>query len=270
VIRIVQLSDTHLSHRRAYAVPNVLAVLRAINDESPELVVHTGDIVADDPDDAEERAFASQVLNRGLTSPFMVVPGNHDTGGFSVDLWSPARNEAFRATWGHDTFSVDVDERWRVIGANVYRIGERAHDEWLADACTTSRFIALFLHQPVFLHSLHVVDEPDWSIGMAERRVLLTCIGSADVRLVGSGHLHRYLARTDVHVFAPSAGYLGTVVDDDSTQLVGYVSYDLHDDGSVEHRLVVPASVEQLNFSSFAPPGARSMRDAPPLPLGDP
>ena len=34
-VRVVQITDTHLSHRRAYAVDNVLATLRWIAAEGP-------------------------------------------------------------------------------------------------------------------------------------------------------------------------------------------------------------------------------------------
>ena len=267
MIRVAQISDTHLSHRRAYAVPNIEAILRAIVDDEPDFVVHTGDIAADDPDDAEERAFAFRMLSTGMPRPFAVVPGNHDTGGFSNDLWSRERNDAFRATWGHDTFSVDLDS-WRLVGANVYRLGEQEHDDWLAEQCATDRFVALFVHQPMFLRAFEIDDDPDWSLDGERRRTLRRSLGRADVRLVASGHLHRYRALTPVHVFGPSAGFLGTPVADGSTQVVGYLSYSLHDNGAVTHRLVIPQDVEQLWFSSFAPHEAHLMRDAPLHPVG--
>ena len=267
MIRVAQISDTHLSHRRSYAVPNVEAILRAIAEDEPDFVVHTGDITADDPDDAEERAFAFRTLSTGLPRPFAVIPGNHDTGGFSVDMWTPERNDAFRATWGNDTFCVDLG-RWRLIGANVYRLGENEHDTWLTQRCATDRFVALFLHQPMFLRDFDVDDEGDWSIDRERRQPLRECIGAADVRLIASGHLHRYRALTPVHVFAPSAGFLGTPATDGSTQVVGYLSFTLHDDGEVAHRLVIPHGVEQLWFSSFAPREAHLMREAPLHPIG--
>jgi hypothetical protein len=102
---------------------------------------------------------------------------------------------------------------------------------------------------------------------MGRRRLLTQSLGAADVRLVASGHLHRYRATTPMHVFAPSAGFLGTAKDDGSRQVVGYVSYELHDDGSFDHRVVVPPGVEELWFHDFAPLGAQSMRDAPLLPV---
>src|SRR4029453_10973145 len=99
--RIVQISDTHLSHRRAYAVPNVAAILDWIDADPPDLVIHTGDVSADDPDDGAERAFAHRFLcepDRGIAA----LPGNHDVGGFSEDLFTQDRLEAFLATWGTD------------------------------------------------------------------------------------------------------------------------------------------------------------------------
>lgn len=268
MVNIAQLSDTHLSHRRSYSVANVRAVIRAIAEAEPDFVVHTGDIVADDPDDEEERAFAVRFLAAALPQPFAVLPGNHDTGGFSDDLWSPARNDAFCRAWGADTFSVDLDV-WRLVGANVYRLGEPDHDAWLAAQCTTDRPLALFLHQPVFLRAPAEADSGDWSLDLPRRGHLLQAIGDAGVRFVASGHLHRYLSPAPGHVVAPSAGFLGPPTDDGSVQEIGYVSYDLHDDGTFSHELVVPPGVEPLRFHAFAGAGAHSVRDAPLLPVRD-
>ena len=64
-LRVVQISDTHLSPTRAYAVPNVRAILAWLAADPPDLVVHTGDVTADDPDDAGEADFARQLLTVG-------------------------------------------------------------------------------------------------------------------------------------------------------------------------------------------------------------
>ncbi len=50
--RLTQISDTHLSAKRAWSVPNFEAVARHLADNRPNLVVNTGDIVLDDPDGA--------------------------------------------------------------------------------------------------------------------------------------------------------------------------------------------------------------------------
>ena len=91
------------------------------------------------------------------------------------------------------------------------------------------------------------------------------------VRVVASGHLHRYRAGTlpggiDA-VWAPAASFIGTERDDGSTYRVGAVEHLLAADGTATHRLVEPPGVTQLAFEDFAPAGAESLRDAPPLPL---
>ena len=270
-VRIVQISDTHLSHRRAYAVPNVAAVLDWIVSDPPDLVVHTGDVSADDPDDAAERTFAHDLLcERDL--PLVVLPGNHDVGGFSGDRFSGERLGAFVATWGDDVFVRDLGG-WRVVGANVYRLGEAEHDEWLASVAGTDRPIALFLHQPVCLTRPETADEGDWSLSMQRRRRLLELIEGRPVRLVASGHLHRYRAGAlpgrIATVWCPAASFVGTESGDASRYVVGAVEHLLPADGSATHRLVVPPGVRLLRFADFAPPGAAGVREAPLQPLGD-
>ncbi len=267
--RVIQVSDTHLSHRRAYSVANVDAILDWVDAHRPDLVVHTGDIAADDPDDAAERAFAYRRLQeRGL--PLVVLPGNHDVGGFSEDLFTTARGAAFEAQWGADTFSVDL-AGWRLVGANVYRLGEHRHDAWLAEALATEQPIALFLHQPLCLVHPDQADEGDWSVPMARRRHLLGLMAGRSIALVASGHLHRYRAGTlpagAATVWCPPASFVGTEQDDGSTYVVGAVEHHLLVDGTVTHRLEVPPGTRPLRFGDFAPAGASTLRAAPLLPL---
>jgi 3',5'-cyclic AMP phosphodiesterase CpdA len=269
VLRVVQLSDTHLSHRRAYGIENVLAVLRWIARDPPDVIVHSGDIVADDPDDPEERAFALGVL-AGLPAPLHVLPGNHDAGGFTGDPPTPHRLAAWRDVWGRDTFVTDADG-WRLVGANVYRLQEPEHDAWLEAALATDRPTVLFLHQPICLEHPDVPDKGDWSLTVSRRGPVLSAMDGRPVRVVASGHLHRYRAASlpgDIaSVWCPAASFLGTPQDDGCTYVVGAVEHLLHADGTASHRLVIPDGVSDLWFEDFAGPGAQGVRDAPLLPF---
>lgn len=267
--RIVHISDTHLSHRRAYGVANVEAILDWIEADPPDLVVHTGDITADDPDDAGEADFARQVLVcRSL--PLVALPGNHDVGGFSGDLVDGRRLRAFRARWGSDCWMVDLAP-WRLVGANIYRLDDSDHLDWLREALTADAPIALFLHQPICLVRPDLADEGDWSVPMPARTALLDAMRGRPVRVVASGHLHRYRAGTlpgDIQtVWAPAASFIGTADDDGSTYRVGAVEHHLAADGTATHRLVEPPGVTQLAFGDFGPAGAETLREAPPFPL---
>ena len=106
--------------------------MRALTDDPPDLVVHTGDIVLEDPDDDADRAFAAGLMV-GLPCPYVVIPGNHDVGFYGDEAHLPRRLEAFTATWGADRFVRDVDG-WRLVGVDAYLLGTAEHDRWLAAA----------------------------------------------------------------------------------------------------------------------------------------
>jgi alkaline phosphatase D len=263
VHRIVQFSDTHLSHRRSYGVENVWAVIDWINATGPDLVVHTGDIVSDDPDDPDERAFAQSVLDT-VAPPLVVLPGNHDVGGFTGDLYTDDRNRAFVDAWGADTFQVDLGP-WRCVGANVYRLGEDDHDGWLGESLTTDAHLALFLHQPPFLVAPHVADDGDWSLS-TDRRAILAAAAGDRAALVAAGHVHRYRTADRV-VCCPSASFVGHPRDDGSHYVVGCVEHRLYPDGTVESQLVIPPGVEPVFFADLARRGEASLRELPERPV---
>jgi 3',5'-cyclic AMP phosphodiesterase CpdA len=267
--RVAQISDTHLSPVRAYAVPNVRAILSWLEVDPPDLVVHTGDITADDPDDAVEADFARRLL----TEPdlrLVALPGNHDVGGFSEDLFSTERLAAHHARWGPDAWVVELPP-WRLVGADVYRLDERDHLDWLREALAPEQPTMLFLHQPVCLVDPEQPDAGDWSVPFPHRRGLLEAMDGRPVRVVASGHLHRYrsgqLPDGIQTVWAPPASFTGTVRDDGGIYVVGAVEHLLAPDGTATHRLVRPPGVEPLHLPDLVPDESRGLRDAPPLPL---
>ncbi len=145
-VRVVQLSDTHLS--AALGVPAQWPATRDwINADPPDLVVHTGDIVLADPDDRDDREFAMALMAE-IEAPFVAVPGNHDVGFFDESEHFERRIATFCEAWGADRFSIDL-ARWRVVGANTYRFGDEQHDRWLASAVESDRPTLLFTHQPL-------------------------------------------------------------------------------------------------------------------------
>jgi 3',5'-cyclic AMP phosphodiesterase CpdA len=272
-LRVVQLSDTHLSPVRAYSVPNVVAILEWLASDPPDVVVHTGDITADDPDDTVEADFARRLLlEPGL--PIHAIPGNHDVGGFTGDPVTPARLDAFVARWGTDHWVVDRGA-WRLVAANVYRLDDAEHVAWLAEALTTERPCVLFLHQPICLTHPDRPDAGDWSLAMRLRRPLLDAMAGRPVRVVASGHLHRYgtgeLPGGIVTIWSPAASFgmsAGRDPDDPSGDArVGVVEHHLAADGTASHRVVIPPGVADLSFRAVVPPGSHGLRDAPLLPL---
>jgi 3',5'-cyclic AMP phosphodiesterase CpdA len=263
MIRVLQISDTHLSHRRSYGIENVWRTIEYINDDPPELVIHTGDIVSDDPDDADERRFAYDVLS-AIDAPLAVLPGNHDVGGFTGVPFTEERNTRFIDLWGSDTFSTTIG-RWRLIGANVYRLGEQAHDEWLAEQMTAEAHVALYLHQPPFMVARDVVDEGDWSLAMP-LRARLEALGATRAALTAAGHVHRFRELPGV-ICCPSASFIAAPADDGSQYLVGCVEHLLFDYGRTRSRLVIPPGTEPLFYADLAANGERSLGELPERPV---
>jgi 3',5'-cyclic AMP phosphodiesterase CpdA len=232
--RVVQITDTHLSVERGVP-PEWEALVQWLRRDPPDLIVNTGDIVYEDPDDRADRAFARR-LHDDLPAPLLVIPGNHDIGFYGEEAERPRRLDAFRETWGGDRFVSDL-AGWRLVGADAYLLGTAEHDDWLAAAVSVDTPVLVFVHQPI--------DDPsddEWVMppepGAAFRRVT----GGADLRLVASGHRHRSRL-LDAALWAPSLTLVGdTERDDGADTRPGFVEFSLTPDGGIRHEVVRPWS----------------------------
>lgn len=230
--RVVQVTDTHFSSRLGVPV-EWPATMEWLLDDPPDLIVHTGDIVLEDPDDEADRAFACELL-RQVPVPLLAVPGNHDIGFYGDDTHRARRVDTFRETWGSDRFEVEL-AGWHLVGVNCYLLGDEAHDAWLAGAVATGAPVAVFIHQPL-------TGEPadGWEMPRPAAETFHQVTRDADVRVVSSGHRHRS-AHLGGAVWAPSL----TIPGDDwgehpSDPRCGLVEHRLDDDGRHRHRIVRP------------------------------
>ncbi len=230
--RVVQFSDTHLSHRHGVPDP-VLQLLDAVDDDPPDLLVVSGDIVFEDPDDEADREFAHAVLT-GVPCPVLAIPGNHDIGFYNETTERGRRIAAFIGTWGSDRFAVDV-AGWRLVGANAYLLGDAEHDQWLHDAVASDRPAAVFIHQP------QGGGEPadGWETPPWARDAFKVATAGGRVQLVASGHLHRSIDR-GAEVWAPSTTIVGESHLDGTDPALGAVEYTFRRTGDVTTRFVRP------------------------------
>ena len=160
-MRIVQISDTHLSAGGGVTAANFEQLIRFVDDVlAPDLVVNTGDVIMADPDRQEDRRAARQ-LHDTVRAPLRVIPGNHDVGEVGPEPWqglsvTAERVAAHRRTFGDDRWLEDVDG-WAVLGLNSQLLSsdlaeEEEHWAWLAGAAarTAGRPTLLFTHKPLF------------------------------------------------------------------------------------------------------------------------
>src|SRR3712207_9202687 len=79
MIRVAQISDTHLSPGKRHFASNWEPLLAWVRQQRPDLIIHTGDVTVDGADDEEDMRYCAGLLSR-LHAPVLAIPGNHDVG----------------------------------------------------------------------------------------------------------------------------------------------------------------------------------------------
>jgi len=217
-MRIIQISDTHLSPSRPHFADNWPPLARWIARQHPDLVIHTGDVTVDGADVSEDLRHTAELM-RGLGVRFRAVPGNHDVGdpGHKHQPVNEARLQRWRAHFGPDRWTEDVED-FRLIGFDAMLLGSGEREEaiqadWLDTVMDDAegRRIAWFLHRPLFLDGPDEGDTGYWSIKPQPRSWLIERMRRHSVALVASGHLHKaHDFRRDGtrYIWAPSSAFL--------------------------------------------------------------
>jgi 3',5'-cyclic AMP phosphodiesterase CpdA len=248
-MRIVQISDTHLSHLGGIPTRNLELLITFINNElRPDLVVHTGDVLIADPDSAADRDAARELLGR-ISAPLRVLPGNHDVGEPGSRPWgglgaSSARVAAFTGVFGPDHW-LEILGDYAVIGMNseILSTGlpeEQAQWDWLetVPAQVGRRPALVFCHKP-FWPPAPSPGENALCIPGRERYRLLHALADVDLKVYANGHLHRFVIGRygdALTVTAPSTAFANRSHDDlagPGLQQAGVVEYEARD-GAVQ------------------------------------
>lgn len=217
-MRIIQVSDTHISASHQLFADNNQAVHNWLAAQRADLIVHTGDLAMDgaaEPADLK----AAAAWNSGVDAPVFCVPGNHDVGDTAAIKADQQVDDGRLAIWrgliGPDRWWVD-QAGWRLIGVNAMLLGTGHAEEeeqfyWLENAVQTDAPIAMFLHKPLFIAR---PDEPPrgyWTVLPTPRQRVLRILRGARVRLIASGHLHiqRHMHLDGIdHVWGPAASFV--------------------------------------------------------------
>ena len=250
MFRIVQISDTHLGACDPVGHAGWAAARAYINGTAPALVVHTGDIVRDDPRSLDDRRHARACLDQ-LARPWVAVPGNHDIGdglpncaGIDEEL-----RQAFRRHFVSDHWVRPLGN-WLLLGVSdlVFDTGSTFEAEqwrWLETvlAGAAGRHVALFLHKPPFVLAPDEGGSTSMSVSRNGARRLWALVRAHGVRLIACGHRHEYRtleADGTSIVWAPTTSGLldeRTPPFPDVTPVSGLIEYRF-EDGGFQHRLV--------------------------------
>ena len=255
-LKIIQVSDTHLSRKWAYFQDNWEAFLDCMSDERPDFIFVTGDICFNGSKWPDDLVYARKQLER-LPSPWRSIPGNHDIGDTPPDtrLKGPittARRTRYRRHFGPDFWVEDLGE-WRFIGLNAQLLdsglaAEKAQMKLLDNALETAKglSIALLIHKPLFICRDNEAGRSLGSIWPPSRKRLLSLCKQYNVKLVASGHRHCYrsmrygLTRL---IWAPPTSFIDTRapnIGGPVERRVGFVRYRF-DSKKFDHEFVEPS-----------------------------
>ncbi|MEP7062982.1 MAG: metallophosphoesterase [Betaproteobacteria bacterium] len=198
MMRILQISDTHMSPGKRHFAANWQPLRDWIIGQDADLVIHTGDVTVDGADREDDMAYCAGLLH-DLGMPVLCVPGNHDVGEphHPHQPVNDARIARWRRHFGNDWWMKDVED-WRLIGLDAMLFGSGLAQEaeqlaWLQAAMTDggTRKIGWFMHRPLFLEGADEADTGYWSVKPALRAPLLQLVQRHAVALVATGHLHK-------------------------------------------------------------------------------
>ena len=255
-IRIVQVSDTHISRNRAYFVDNWDVFVHEMEGAPPALIVHSGDVSFDGAADEDDVAFARSEKNR-LAAPWLAIPGNHDIGEspLAVRLQQSIdaeRMDRWRRHYGPSRWCRDIGA-WRLIGIDTALLGsgngeEQAQHEFLEQSLSErrGRSAMVFQHLPPFEDGAEDTAFTTAAVPHAPRLRLLETYVRQQVSVIACGHLHVYRQmqyRGIQIVWAPATSFFNIVEKQRRNLRVpraGYIEWSLNGH-SISHRLVEPA-----------------------------
>ena len=258
-MRVIQISDTHLSEKHQFFRGNNDAITQWLIDQQADLIIHTGDLTMDAAGTMEDIQLALDWLGQ-FAPEVVVVPGNHDVGDrLDIKPAQPVNNERlaqWRETIGPDYWSLDRGG-WRFIGLNAMlfdtcHVSEEEQFEWLQRAIATHDPIAVFLHKPLFIEHRDEGPRGYWTVTPEPRKRLLALLDQANVKLIGSGHLHihREIEVDGInHVWGPAASFVCGDSQEDlgGNRLLGVIEHSFGDK-CVQSRFIRPEGLEDLTI----------------------
>ncbi|MXP62543.1 hypothetical protein E0493_04140 [Roseomonas sp. M0104] len=280
-IRLVQVSDTHLSPSHGYFAGNFAAFRAAMRAAPPDLIVHSGDLAFNGPAAPEDLRYGAAAM-AALGVPWLAIPGNHDIGEAPrfARLEQPltaARMAAWRQHVGPQWWRRDLGA-WRVIGLDSALMASGLPEEaeqqgFLAEALATrqDRPVMVFTHMPPF------ADDPEdrgfttSSLPYEARRAFLDACADGGVKVIACGHLHLY--RTLRHrgmaiVWAPATAMVSArrgLEMDGHLPRPGYLEWAL-EGRAARHRLVQPQRMFVIDMTGWTAANGGTTTTLPPMP----
>lgn len=269
-MKIIFVSDTHLTARSPAFNQNWHLVANWIIGQQPDHVVHLGDITADGIDYPEELALARPMFD-ALGCPVSFVPGNHDIGDNPMAPGAKTKQplnlerlRQYELLFGSACWTVNHN-RWRLVGINAELFGTDTAQEiqqfdWISEQLRGHRGpVGLFLHKPLFRDGSADTEVHARYVPLAPRAQLLQRLALADLRFVVSGHAHqtrRFIADGVEHAWAPSTAFLlpDLIQERIGDKVLGMLTLELNDSDHQFDLVTPPLTAHSLlSFADVYP-----------------
>jgi len=280
-IRLVQVSDTHLSPSHGYFAVNFAAFRTAMREAPPALIVHGGDLAFNGPVAPEDLRYGAAAM-AALGVSWLAIPGNHDIGEaprFSrlEQPLTAARMTAWRQHVGPQWWMRDLGA-WRLVGLDTALMASGLPEEaeqqaFLAAALATrdGRPVMVFIHMPPFDGDPEDRRFTTSAIPFEARGAFLDACAEGGVKVIACGHLHVYRAMRhrgmDI-VWAPATAMVGArrgLERDGRLPRPGYLEWMLEGQ-SARHRLVEPQRMFVIDMTGWTEANGGTTTTLPPMP----
>ena len=280
-IRIVHVSDTHLSPTHTYFAMNWTAFQEDMRAAPPDLLVHGGDLAFNAPALEADLAYAGQEL-KNLGVPWRAIPGNHDIGeapSFSrlKQPLTPQQIAAWHRHVGPQWWSHDIGE-WRLIGLDTSLMGsalvaEAEQRAFFTEALATrgKRPVMVFIHMPPYDQDPNDTAWTVATIAHAPRVDFLETCATSGVKIICCGHLHTYrrLRHRGMHiVWAPPTAMVDVARGLRNRKRFprpGYVEWTL-DGRKASHKLIEPERMFVIDMARWTANNNATVTTLPPWP----
>ena len=280
-IRLIQVSDTHLSPTHRYFAVNWDAFRADIAAAPPDLLVHSGDLAFNAPVAPDDLSHAAAAL-ADLGVDWLAIPGNHDIGEAPAfarlnQPLTPERIAAWHRAVGPQWWTRDLGA-WRLIGIDTSLMAsglpaEAEQTAFLAEALATrgNRPVMVFIHIPPFDRDPHDPARTTSVLPFPARGPFLDLCATGGVRIIACGHLHVYRRmryRGMEIVWAPATA----MVDVRRAQRQrrrfprpGYLAWTL-DGETAAHRLIESTRMFVIDMTQWTAQSGGTVTTLPPWP----
>ncbi|MFX3624067.1 MAG: metallophosphoesterase [Ectobacillus sp.] len=166
-MKIVQFSDLHLGYH--YSLAQLCKVVNKINDQKPDIVLFTGDLV----DNYQTYPYTSEIapILKAIEAPFgkLAIYGNHDHGGYGTNLYRSIMNKSgFQILQNEEkTIRLLDGSQLSILGIDDLILGQPQLEKTMQKASNN-------------VYAITLVHEPD----------IASAIANYPVNLQLSGHSH--------------------------------------------------------------------------------